>query len=374
MYLLYYADMSESKCNKVFILGAGCSADYGYPLGLKLVEELRKFHDKIRGQFPLIQEAVNKSIELASKFPEAKTLDDLVNRCEERYKNKPDTEQEKLTDEEILSAKIATTALFLDNETEARGKNLEGYKKFLLPAVFGLDPPYWQTAINDSDCSVFTFNYDRLFEIAFLDYFKNSQGPFEIRQFAFYGHSVLNSGFDRTLERRGKRIDIKRGRFCFLKLHGSADWWARKCPRPPQPPKEEWRDYCAKSPQVPTDLADIERCLAGNKQPDKWEPLIAFPHEKQLFTSNQPVDFIQTPYIHRVWKHAAEVIRNASEVTVIGYSFAQIDRPHMLDYLLRKTPNTATIKIVNMDIKAVRRVLESYQDLQDRLKFIKKCF
>jgi hypothetical protein len=230
--------MSESKCNRVFILGAGCSANYGYPLGAKLVDELRQFLPKIPSGCPLIEGAVSKSIYLASRFPEANTLDKLVNLPEGRFNafrggrghawQSADTHQENLTDEEILNAKIATSALFLDNETEARKKVLKGYKEYLFPAVFR-QADCWQNAINDSDCSVFTFNYDRLFELAFLDYFRNSEGPYAIRQFALYGQSVLNSGFDPTLEWGRKRIAIKQGRFCFLKLHGSAGWWAREC-------------------------------------------------------------------------------------------------------------------------------------------------
>jgi hypothetical protein len=76
--------MSEWKCKRVFILGAGCSANYGYPLNVKLVEQLREF--KIPDECPIIQGAVSKSIEVVLKSPEAMTLDDLVRRCEERYK------------------------------------------------------------------------------------------------------------------------------------------------------------------------------------------------------------------------------------------------------------------------------------------------
>ncbi len=135
--------MSRSKTKRVFILGAGCSANYGYPLGVKLVEELLKFrNDKIHGGCPIIQSAVNSAIDLAKMYPEADTLDKLVNLSEERFKSfrsgrsisweRADAEQEKFTDKQILNAKIATVALFLDKEHEARKKTLEGYKNYLL--------------------------------------------------------------------------------------------------------------------------------------------------------------------------------------------------------------------------------------------------
>jgi len=166
-----------------------------------------------------------------------------------------------------------------------------------------------------------------------------------------------------------KRIEIEPDRFCFLKLHGSAGWWAKKCATPPN---EKWRDYCATTPQFPADLLHLELFLAGNKQFYKWEPLIAFPDEKQLFTSGRPVDFEQSPYIDRIWRHAAALLEEAAEVTVIGYSFAEIDRDHVVEKLLRKT--RAKIKIENKDVGPVRRALERYTDLQDRLEFVRRTF
>ena len=73
------------------------------------------------------------------------------------------------------------------------------------------------------------------------------------------------------------------------------------------------------------------------------------------------------------------MLEKAIEVTVIGYSFAPIDRTHMVDNLLCKTPKDTTIKIENKDIEAVRQALESYLCLQNRVKqgrleFIKKIF
>jgi len=59
-YVPFYDDMAKLKCNRVFILGAGCSANYGYPLDGKLVDELRKFLLKIPNGCPVIQEAVSK--------------------------------------------------------------------------------------------------------------------------------------------------------------------------------------------------------------------------------------------------------------------------------------------------------------------------
>lgn len=320
--------MNRSECKRVFILGAGCSAQYGYPLGVKLVDELSNFLAKV-GEIPsgcpIIQSAVRNSVDLAASFSEADTLDKLVNLSEERFKNftvgtcvwknSGMEQEEKLTYDEILNAKLAIAALFLDKEREARKKTLKGYKECLLPSIFErcFD---WQSAVKKSDCSVLTFNYDRLFEMAFLEYF---QGCFDPQRFSFYGKSVLNSGFDPVRDWGLKTIEIEAGCFCFLKLHGSAGWWAKKCESPRD---KKWRDHWPESPQVQTDLFQLEQFLERNRQlPYKWEPLIAFPHEKQRFTSGNPLDFVQGPYIERIWNQAAKLLSTATEVTIIGYPF-----------------------------------------------------
>ena len=370
--------MSRSKCKRVFILGAGCSARYGYPLGLNLVEELRRFLGRrISDGGPTILNAVSKLVALAARFSQADTLDKLVNLFEERFKafrgdeggvgwTNADTKRETLTDEQILNAKIATAALFLDKEEEARSKTLKGYKEYLLPSIFGQDQD-WQCSVNNSDCCVFTFNYDRLFEIAFLDYFPG----FDPQRCPLYGNWVLNSGFDPTLAFGLKRLDIKPDRFCFLKLHGSAGWWARKCA---SPSNEKWRDYCPASPDTPTDLPQLENWLAQDNGIYRWEPLIAFPHEKQRFASDDAGDFVQGPYIDEVWRHAAAVLQVAAEVTVIGYSFASIDRTHSVENLLSRTPKTTRIRIENKDVEAIKQTLKDFEVLQGRLDFDQRTF
>ena len=55
-------------------------------------------------------------------------------------------------------------------------------------------------------------------------------------------------------------------------------------------------------------VPNLEKFLQRNTQHYKWEPLIAFPHEKQRFTSKHPGAFEQGPYIGKVWEHAAEVL------------------------------------------------------------------
>jgi hypothetical protein len=171
------------------------------------------------------------------------------------------------------------------------------------------------------------------------------------------------------------------GRFCFLKLHGSAGWWAKKCETSATnrtPATDRWRDYCPEPPLKPTDLLKLEQFFAKQKplypfEPLKWQPLIAFPHEKKKDASADPLDFVQTPYIAAIWKHAAAVLGDAAAVTVIGYSFPEIDRAHTIENLLRKVSSETNIMIENKDPEAVKLALAG-AEIPGRLAFDKRTF
>jgi len=63
------------------------------------------------------------------------------------------------------------------------------------------------------------------------------------------------------------------------------------------------------------------------------------------------------------------LVGKATEVTVIGYSFAEIDRTHMVEHLLCRAPKNAKMRIrFFKDDKKVRKALEGYLDLHDREK------
>jgi len=68
-----------------------------------------------------------------------------------------------------------------------------------------------------SHCHVLTFNYDRMFEIAFL-------GRFNLDGYALYDRRVLNSGVPAISGIRTK-ILFEPEAFSFLKLHGSILGW-----------------------------------------------------------------------------------------------------------------------------------------------------
>ena len=114
----------------------------------------------------------------------------------------------------VVSAKVSVAALFLFLEREAIQRRLPGYHQ-LLARVFSDNPKIgFRRAIELSRHRILTFNYDRLFELAFRQYFSD----FDSTE-ALYCPTVLNSGFCCAVP---ENLEIVPNKFSFLKLHGSA--------------------------------------------------------------------------------------------------------------------------------------------------------
>jgi hypothetical protein len=363
-----------NRLTTVFILGAGCSHKYGYPLGASLADQLQEFRAKIPKGCDIIHQAVGDTVALAADL-QVKTLDELAKRFEDEFSASYDgtggipyaalKKKEGRYAKPILDAKIATAALFLDREDEARKTSLHGYRR-LIASMFDGSP--WRKGVESSNCHVLSFNYDRLFEIVFLDRFKE----FDPKQFDLYGEYALNSGFGDRRASGSERIEPAAGRFCFLKLHGSAGWCVKRAEGNPY---LECRRYCPAAPATRITLQDIEKHLRKQK-PEiyPWEPLIAFPHEKKSDTDNHPGDFLRTPYITKIWKHAASILKDAKQVRVIGYSFNPIDSRDMVDKLLSKATACDKIVIQNPDEAGVRAALKSCEGKLRPLEFDKTEF
>ena len=188
---------------------------------------------------------------------------------------------------------------------------------------------------------------------------------FDPKRFGLYSDAVLNSGFNPGAGSRYEMVHVEDNRFCFLKLHGSAGWWVKR-----------WRGnkgrlYCPACPEWLNNpnLRDIDKIIQDQKGcPQPWEPLIAFPHEKQRALSGE-TDFNWDPYIQKVEAHAASVLAGATEVRLIGYSFAPIDSRHVVNNLLNKIPDDARIIVQNPDIATVQSRLEAYPTLRGRVEF-----
>jgi hypothetical protein len=64
----------------------------------------------------------------------------------------------------------------------------------------------------------------------------------------------------------------------------------------------------------------------------KREPLLFFPSQRQIILA-QETGFLFRKFARAVWSRAIELISNATEIHVIGYSFSGIDRGPILGML-----------------------------------------
>ena len=361
--------MSQTKEARVFILGAGCSTECGYPLGSGFTTELEEFLREIPDECPRIKQSVTATADLFRNLPRVETIDQLAARIERDlsdWKRQRGSivvgaeylERDKLAARQILDAKIATCAMFLLKEAEALETGLPRYRQFITE-VFG-GPP-WKNAVTETDCHVLTFNYDRLFEISLLNSFED----FNPETSFLYGEDALNSGF--LLDGDCHRVSPKLGRFSFLKLHGSVGWWVA-------PKRGRDQRYSPSVPSKAMSLEQIEKSIPKEcGGPFGWEPLLAFPHERQASQEyfdqrGESSGYGWAPYIHALWQHAASVVADATAIRVIGYSFNPIDSRYMVNELLSKA-TCDKIVIQNKDVETVRKNLASYRRLKNRLEF-----
>jgi hypothetical protein len=346
----------------VYVLGAGCSANYCYPMAKDFVRSLAAYRDTLGDDSTNIRKCVDETVGLMLMRNVA-TLDDLAHRIEHGAYDEAGMspiDKYALRDRRIRNAKIATEALFLKCEAEAQGKQLESYHNFIhriLPRPTGADN--WQRRLVASSSRVLTFNYERLFEMAFLSRFSIDTGINPL-----YGQGVLNSGLSVM---QNDLVDFAENRFCFLKLHGSIGGWRA----------EDYhgsvRFYHDFHGPLPGKLLDVNdeyfkdffKTESGTLRP---EMLIVFPHEKQDSLSSSGTKFYHRKYIEKVWGHAQQLIAEAGEIWVIGYSFAALDLADFVR-MLSNAPNCEKIVIQNPDAESICRNLSmTHPNLAQQLK------
>jgi hypothetical protein len=328
------------KGGTVYILGAGCSVDCGYPLATGFINALSMFAQSLTSpECKRIKQAAENTAKLLTERG-VSTIDSLVSSLtNERFGlNFRSQVDEAALDEKIYDAKIATNALFLQLEPNALSR-LGRYERFLWKVFPGHG--HWQRELSKADTRVLTFNYDRLFEMAFVRRFQIDTG-----QYPIYGENVLNSGLIFTEK---ESVNIASDTFCFLKLHGSVGMAVR----------EEYGKPChychcdgitsSKSRPVADDDFYPRRVKDPNdKRP---EPLIIFPNEKDYVRSNNN-RFPYREYVTKVWHSAEQVVADATQINVIGYSFHPIDRKSLVN-LLSKRRSGIPIVVQNPDARAI---------------------
>lgn len=324
----------HSASLKVIVLGAGASVPYGCPAARDVLKGMSLFADALKTN-PWLQGVVRRTVDLMGRSGSS-TCDEFV------YKALSGNIDEILRSVNqkvpviglrygaVNEAKIATNALFLSLESTALASGLRGYKDLITEIIASSDP--LPNALRSSEYRVLSFNYDRLFEHAFKGFCNAlSTSP-------FYGPSLLNAGLPAEY---CYSLQFKEG-FSFLKLHGSAGMIACDdvvgCGVEYKSGERSIRDG---APIGFNENDYIEQ--RGDKMVRIAEPLIAFPYEKDHILKGKQSELRFKDYIEKVWNQAGDIMRHASHVRFIGFSFAPMDKTWVDHLIAGLAPGTPVI-------------------------------
>jgi hypothetical protein len=324
---------------KVAILGAGCSQPYGYPLAHRMTEHLTNFSEDVETSAPKLHKLTRQTLDLFDKLKQqgchAQTLDDLAWLIDQgKFRELYYGREENL----ISQAKTVVSAMFLAKESEQVAKNLSGYRNFLR-RIF---PEAIQcgSALLASPWRILTFNYDRLFELAFRQHFDVDMSQ------TFYGPTVLNSGLFLVVP---EQVQIDTNRFSLIKLHGSVGFYGMN---------EHGR--CSHYHMIPdpakrVSITDETFFFGGDHGvfSNSVKPsLIVFPHEKNHLKRYPNNTLPYRFYLPEIWRAARAVISNADEIWIIGYSVPEADW-FPLESLLSSAPDSCQIIVQNPNADSI---------------------
>jgi hypothetical protein len=329
-------DTTEITGLRVYILGAGPSfcGDNGYPLAKGFLPELKAYADKIASDsdcvriFKILQYTIRLMEQCQSGQCQAATIDQMISlvlrgQCDlllQSVYQQPSGQIVSLRYRAVKEAKIATAACFLAKEEQAMTHLLPKYTAFVQDVFKDTQPSnYCINRLSQTRSRVLSFNYDRLFELAF---FGAAMADRSLTNYAPYGTEVLNSGFN--FGGWGKP-EIKSKRFSFVKLHGSIGALCRE--------DEFGQNTYPLGAEINrwTPIKVSDGAFFSNGNSAAAEPLIAFPYEKDfIITKDNKAPF--RDYIKAVWNQASAALSEATDIFIIGYSFSDpSDSKHIID-------------------------------------------
>jgi hypothetical protein len=308
--------MPTPKKTKIYILGAGCSASNGYPVANDVVEDLESFGKNLNEKAKRIKQCVEETVALMRQ-ENVTTIDDLTARifsgCFDRNSQGSRRDREG-RNRRIDKAKIAIAAMLLSKEKAAKQTGLRNYHDLILEIM--PEAPNWGDRIKRSEWHVLTFNYDRLFEIAFSD---RLEPDFRLSA-GLYSQAILNSGLNPFIS----DVQFADDRFSFLKLHGTIGARVE-----PDGTEVSYNPFDADGFDV--DQIKDDRFFNAQNAIQSG-PLLVFPFEKQHIQTGGS-HFYYKKYITAVWNKAKNLIAQASEIRIVGYSFQAIDRGSIIGLL-----------------------------------------
>ncbi len=306
----------KDKPTKIFILGAGASRSAGLPLGIGVSEYMGHFLQQLPADDAHchLRAAIERTL-TAMKKHDATTIDQLVAAA---------------CDKDIAEeAKLAMSVVMLSHERALQLSNLVSYQSFLAE-IFQDDPhDDWNETLSNSNVRILTFNYDRVFEMAFQEWLRcHDEDVNDVRPI----YRRLNSGFGDPLN-----CTINRERFTLLKLHGGAGTYARN--------GDSGFNHPIPHTAIPWQIEMQDSVFFKENGERRDDSQIVFPTEKNdidLFESVQSGAESFEKYLRSVWHAASDFMRAASEITVIGYSIQKIDQQHFKRLLEHAPHNTST--------------------------------
>ncbi len=322
-------------CQKVFILGAGCSVCGQYPMANKVKERLTLLGNRLaKDDIEPLRSWVQQTVNLLDEHG-ARTVDELAAKL-------PGHDSDK-TRSQVEHAKLAMSLLFLDTEDKAVVEALPAYS-VLFSEMFsaGLSSNL-KDRLESSNCRILTFNYDRLFEKC-LHQWVSSQStanlpipsPEEINQI------IGGVQFD------GSKPCIQDS-WLLLKLHGSVAQFNRT-----KPDQGNWFYYPKEFGLSKSTPALSDNCYENWADTKGLRSTMFFPSDKDLNeeslyerSESAPYPFYQKS----IWDKAKDFCSQASEIHIIGYSMQDVDW-FSFKRLLSGTKKSCKIVVRNADIKA----------------------
>ena len=183
-------DMGETDL-KLYVLGAGCSSDCGYPLASEFATDLREWANNldpvaasrllgcVRDTLSLMGGTIDTVDTLVWKIDRGEFDQSKAVMGEEMMK------EHQRRAQRVHAAKLAISALFQSREAAALDTGLKRYREFLSDVFPGAEN-FWFGKVAETPCAVLSFNYDRLFELAFQDRFR-----VDAKRWGFYGQKVF---------------------------------------------------------------------------------------------------------------------------------------------------------------------------------------